>query len=353
LSKLFNPIVRNPHLLTIAGNYWPRRIDERRFPPTRREYRIDQATTIVGFEHQPNSTGRGQIVLLHGLEGCADSGYMQSFAQAALRRGFGVHRLNLRSCGNTEELCETMYHSGLTSDTRAILEHIQQRLGGPVFVVGFSLGGNVVLKLAGELGSTDLLSGVCAISTPIDLAACVRCTEKRTNALYARRFVARLCEHVRKKSKLSPHLYNTTGIAQVKTVWEFDDRFTAPLFGFGSAAHYYATQSAAEYLDRIRVPALVICAKDDPLVPFEIYNHPAFRSNPALTLLATEHGGHLGFLARGKDRFWVDGVALDWIEDLLQARVNDAGLKTSAGYRARIQERVLPGPFLARSGRCG
>lgn len=351
MSKEFKPIVRNPHLLTIAGNYWPRKIDERRFPATRREYRIDSATTIVAFEHQPNSTARGQIVLLHGLEGCADSGYMQSFAQAALRRDFGVHRLNLRSCGDTEELCETTYHSGLTSDTRAILEHIQQRFGGPVFVVGFSLGGNVALKLAGELGSTDLLTGVCAVSTPIDLAACVRCTEKRTNALYARRFVSRLCGRVRRKSRLSPHLYNATGIAQVKTIWEFDDRFTAPLFGFGSAANYYATQSAAGYLDRIRVPALVVCAKDDPLVPFEIYNQPAFRSNPALTLLATEHGGHLGFLARGKDRFWVDGAALDWIEDLLPAGVSDAGLKTSAEYLARIQARVLPDPCPSRSGR--
>ena len=82
----------------------------------------------------------------------------------------------------------------------------------------------------------------------------------------------------------------------MKTIWEFDDRFTAPLFGFGTAANYYATQSSARYLDAIRVPTLVICAKDDPLVPFEVYNHPAFRSNPALTLLAPEHGGHLGFL---------------------------------------------------------
>jgi uncharacterized protein len=329
LTEEFKPIVRNPHLLTIAGNYWPREIDQRRFPATRREYRIDSATTIVALEHQPSSTARGQIALVHGLEGCADAGYIQSFAQAALERGFGVHRLNLRSCGGTEELCETTYHSGLTSDTRIILERIRERVGGPVFVVGFSLGGNVVLKLAGELGSTELLAGACAVSAPIDLAVCARCTEKRSNFLYTRRFVKRLCARVERKSKLWPHLYDAAGVARVKTIWEFDDRFTAPFFGFGTAADYYASQSSAGYLDRIRVPALVIVAKDDPLVPFDIYDHPAFRSNPALTLIATEHGGHLGFLARGRNRFWLDGIALNWVENVLERRNEKCASSTS------------------------
>jgi len=256
---------------------------------------------------------------------------MQSFAQAALVRGFGVHRLNSRTCGGTEELCETMYHSGLTDDVLAVLEQLQRQGSGPAFIVGFSLGGNVALKLAGELGTTDLLAGICAVSTPIDLAACVRHIQKRSNMLYARRFVNRLCERVKRKSKSSPHLYSTAGLDQVKTIWEFDDRFTAPLFGFGTAANYYATQSAVGYLDRIRVPALVICAKDDPLIPFAVYSHPAFQSNPALTLVATEHGGHLGFLARGKDRFWVDGVALNWIESVLESAGRNRAMCTDSG----------------------
>jgi len=113
-----------------------------------------------------------------------------------------------------------------------------------------------------------------------------------------------------------PQAYSLLGLDDVRTIWEFDDRFTAPLFGFGTAANYYATQSATNYLDAIRVPTLVISAKDDPLVPFEIYRHRAFQNNPALTLLATNHGGHLGFLARRKPRFWLDGVALDWIDSV-------------------------------------
>lgn len=308
----FRPIFSNPHLLTIAGNFWPRKIDEQRFPAVRKQYSIAPGTTVVAFEHQPREAARGQIILLHGLEGSAAAGYFTSFTQEALVRGYGVHRLNMRTCGGTEDLCETMYHSGLTSDTKFILEQLK----APVFIVGFSLGGNVALKLAGELGATDLPAGVCAISTPIDLAACVRAIDKPTNILYARRFLKRLCERVRRMNRRVPQAYGLNGLDEVRTIWEFDDRFTAPLFGFGTAANYYATQSAMNFLDAIRVPTLLISAKDDPLVPFEIHGHPAFQSNPALTLLATEHGGHLGFLARRKPRFWIDGTVLDWIDSI-------------------------------------
>lgn len=279
----------------------------------------------MAIEHQPLGEPSGQIVFLHGLEGSADAGYIASFAQAALLRGFGVHRMNLRTCGGTEELCETMYHSGLTSDTRFVLERLQQRAAGPRFLVGFSLGGNVALKLAGELGHTDLLAGVCAVSTPIDLAACVRAMGKPSNRLYERRFLDRLCSRVRRKSQLAPSLYSQRGLEEVRTIWEFDDRFTAPLFGFGTAANYYATQSAMRYLDGIRIPALTIAAKDDPLVPFEIYAHPAFLSNPHITLAATEHGGHLGFISRQKPRFWLDGFALNWISSLLPSSNKSRG----------------------------
>jgi uncharacterized protein len=317
LRSTFQPIFRHPHLLTIAGNFWPRKIDETRFPATRRLYEIDDHNTVLVLEHRPLTRPRGQILFLHGLEGSANAGYILSFAQEALRRGFAVHRKNLRTCGGTEDLCRTMYHSGLTGDTELILRHLCANGWGRVFVVGFSLGGNVALKLAGELGQTDLLAGVCAVSTPIDLAVCVRSLDRRGNILYARRFLKRLCERVQRKSKLTPDLYDPSGLASVKTIWEFDDRFTAPLFGFGSAEHYYRTQSAQRFLDAIRVPTLVIAAKDDPLVPFKMYEHAAFQDNPALTLLPVEHGGHLGFLSRRRPRFWLDEVALDWIEKMV------------------------------------
>jgi predicted alpha/beta-fold hydrolase len=316
----FEPLLRNPHLLTIAGNFWPRRIDAARFPATRKEYKIDNKTTVVALQHSPLARARGQIVFLHGLEGSAAAGYIASFAQEALMRGFGVHRLNMRTCGGTEELCETMYHSGLTSDTRFVLEELASCHLHPLFLVGFSLGGNVALKLAGELGRNSLIAGVVAVSTPIDLARSVRQIDRPANILYVRRFLDRLKQRVRRKSASSPELYSPAGLNDVRSIWEFDDRFTAPLFNFGTAANYYATQSAQTFLHQIETPTLVITAKDDPLVPFEIYNHSTFRNNAALTLLAPDHGGHLGFISRRPPRFWLDGVALDWMERLVDSR---------------------------------
>lgn len=254
--------------------------------------------------------------MLHGLEGSSNAGYFKSFAQDALLRGFGIHRSNMRTCGGTETLSETMYHSGLTSDTRFILEEIRRARPGPLFLVGFSLGGNVALKLAGELGENDLLMGVCAVSTPIDLAACVRTLDKPSNRLYAHRFLKRLKERVRLKARLSPHLYSDEGLDAVTGVWEFDDRYTGPLFGFGNAENYYRTQSSQNFLGAIGTPSLIIHAKDDPLVPVSTYQHSAFDENPYLRLLLVERGGHLGFLSRNRPRFWLDGVVLDWMEQV-------------------------------------
>jgi predicted alpha/beta-fold hydrolase len=321
LSATFQPLIRNPHLLTLAGNFWPREIDLARFPATRVEYSIAPRIAIVAYEHQPPGQARGQIVFLHGLEGSANAGYIASFAQQALERGYGVHRLNMRTCGGTEPLSETMYHSGLTADPRFVCERLAARNLGPLFVAGFSLGANVALKLAGELGDSTLLSGVCAVSAPIDLAACVRAIDKPVNIIYARRFLSRLRARVRCKSAHSPHLYSTRGLAKVNSIWNFDDAFTAPLFGFGTAANYYATQSANNFLSAIRIPTFVIAAQDDPLVPFEIFQQPAFTQNSKITLLAPRHGGHLGFLSRSRPRFWLDGVCLDWIDSISDPRV--------------------------------
>jgi hypothetical protein len=220
----------------------------------------------------------------------------------------------MRSCGGTEHLSgRTLYHSGQTSDLLAVIR--QLRASAPIFLAGFSLGGNVVLKLAGELGESaaGLITGVMAISTPIDLAACVRQLDKPSNIIYARRFVARLKERVRAKERLTPGLFDLSGLEQVRDIYAFDDRFTAQAFGFGSADNYYATQSANQFLDQIRVPTLLVQAKDDPLIPFAVYDHPAFSTNPHLRLLATEHGGHLGFISKTKPRFWLDQVLVHWL----------------------------------------
>ncbi len=314
----FVPLFKNAHLSTIAANFWKRPIDLGRFPIEANLYSTEPGVQVLVHSQRPQHDARAELVLVHGLEGSSESGYAVSLAHAALEAGYAVHRFNMRSCGGTEAVCgKTLYHSGHTCDLLWLLREFRSQGRGPFYLTGFSLGGNVVLKLAGELGedAAGLIAGVCAVSTPIDLAACARRLGHPSNFLYANRFLNRLRERVQLKERLTPGLFDLSKLPSVKTIYDFDDAFTAPSFGFGTADNYYATQSAARFLDRIRVPTLVIHAQDDPLVPFEIYRHSAFRDNPHLTLFAPEHGGHVGFLSRSKPRFWIDTVLLEWLEE--------------------------------------
>ena len=313
----FNPLFKSPHLLTIAGNYWPRRLDEQRFPTQAKLYETEPDVQVLVHSQRPPADPAAEVILVHGLEGSSDAGYARSLAQASLDAGYSAHRYNMRSCGGTEHVCgKTLYHSGQTSDLLAVVRQVKGH--APIFLAGFSLGGNVVLKLAGELGESavGLIAGVAAVSTPIHLAACVERLRRPSNFIYSNRFLSRLKQRIRLKERLTPGLFALDGLDRVKSVYEFDDKFTAPCFGFGTADNYYATQSSQNFLHSIRIPALVVHAKDDPLVPCEVYEHPAFTRNPCLRLLTVEHGGHLGFLSKNKPRFWLDQVLVEWMEEV-------------------------------------
>lgn len=269
----------------------------------------------MAMTHEP-AEPRAELICLHGLEGSHDSGYLQSLAQAALGEGFRIHRLNMRGCGGTEGLSKSLYHAGLTADLHHILRQLDGRL--PVFLAGFSLGGNVMLKLAGELGAATGLAGIAAVSVPLDLHACCLKMMRPENRLYEARFVLSLKRRFARRAAEHPELYDVRHLEGIRTVIEFDDRITAPYFGFGNAVNYYATQSSQNFLDAIRVPTLVIQAEDDPLIPFEVYRrHAAFRTNPALRLMAVPHGGHVGFIARRQPRFWVDRQILAFFREQL------------------------------------
>jgi hypothetical protein len=256
--------------------------------------------------------------MVHGLEGSSEAGYERSMAWSALERGFAVHRFNMRSCGGTDHLAPTAYHAGQTSDLLAFLRARKQAGAGPLYLIGYSLGGNVALKLAGESAqeASVLLAGVGGVSAPIDLAACAQAIGRKANFIYQRRFLTALKNRIRRRHLQAPEIYTLEHLPKVNSIVDFDDFYTARLFGFGTAANYFRTQSCGQFLERIQIPALLITAKDDPLVPFEIYSHPAFASNPNLQLITPEHGGHLGFLSRRPPRFWLDGVILDWIDTL-------------------------------------
>jgi predicted alpha/beta-fold hydrolase len=311
--RAFEPLFKNPHILTILANFWPRKYELARFPIEDRLIRTDPDTQVLVQTQRPVSAPLGHVVLLHGLEGSGEAGYIRSMAWDVLNAGFTAHRFHMRTCGGTAPLCRTLYHAGLTSDLLAFLESLHhERAGLPVFLIGFSLGGNVALKLAGELGTTELIQGVCSISTPIDLASGVRRIGRLDNRLYERRFLKRM-----RKRLFATGRYKREQLESARSLYEIDDKITAPSFGFDGADHYYATQSAQGYLDRIRVPTLLVQAKDDTFIPFEMFAHPALHSNPFLRLIATEHGGHLGFLARRGARFWLDEIAVEFLKNVV------------------------------------
>jgi predicted alpha/beta-fold hydrolase len=310
------PFFSNPHLATIAGNFWSRPEVDQRWPRQAVYYDTEPGVKILVHSQQPDSAPRGELVLVHGLEGSSNAGYARSMAWAALQRGFAVHRFNMRSCGGTDQFASTAYHAGQTSDLLSFLRTRKQAGAGPIFLVGFSLGGNVVLKLAGESAqdASQLLAGVCGVCAPIDLAVCAQAIGRKDNLIYQRRFLAALKDRVRRRHLQAPEIYSLEYLPQVRTILDFDNLYTARIFGFGTAANYFRTQSCNQFLDRISIPTLLIAAKDDPLVPFKVYSHPAFGANPNLSLLAPDHGGHLGFLSRHRPRFWLDEVVLDWME---------------------------------------
>ena len=300
----FDPLFRSPHLQTVAANFWKRPDVTAQFPIERRLITTEPGVQVLVESQRPAGAALGEIVMVHGLEGSGQAGYMRSLAASALCAGFAAHRFHMRTCGGTGHLCDTLYHAGLTSDLLAFL----RVLGEPAFLVGFSLGGNVVLKLAGELGDSPLLRGVCAVSTPLDLAACARRIGELDNRIYERRFTRRMRERL-----LATGRYNNHDFAGLNSVFQIDDHITAPSFGFGNALYYYKTQSAIGYLEAIRTPTLLIQSKDDTFIPFAIFESPAVRANPQIQLMATEYGGHLGFIGRQPHRFWIDTAIMEWI----------------------------------------
>ena len=310
----YRPLVSNPHVLTVLGNFWPRRLDMRRYSVESRLFRTEPDVQVLVHTQRPaGANARGEMILVHGLEGSSDAGYMRTMAKTALDGGYVVHRFNIRTCGGTERLCNTLYHAGLTGDLRSVINQLRDEGCAPVHLVGYSLGGNQVLKLAGELGegARPLVASVCAISTPIDLAAGARKLGRPSNRIYEQRFLRRMRRRV-----IATGRFTERQIQGAASIYEFDDRITAPSFGFRGADHYYETQSSQLFLDSIRVPALLIQSMDDIFIPFEIFGHPAFQSNPYLRLLATEHGGHLGFLSRQRPRFWADQAVMEWVESV-------------------------------------
>jgi hypothetical protein len=306
------------HKMTVYA--WAR---SRRFPalpePEARYFDVAPDARVLAHCHwQPDRRTRPTVLLLHGLEGSSTAHYMVGMADKAWARGFNVVRLNQRNCGGTEHLSRGLYHSGLTADPRFVLTELRDRDGLPSFgVAGYSLGGNLTMKLAGELGASGLpeIRAFVAVSPVLELEACVRAIERRENRAYEWNFCRNLQGRMRRKARRFPGTFDLAGLWKIWSIRAFDERYTAPHHGFDGASDYYHRASGMRVADRIVRPALILSAADDPFVPPEIFAAPPIRDNPHVTTIVTTHGGHCAFVEapNGYDGYYAERVVVDFL----------------------------------------
>lgn len=302
-------------------------------PPTRRYFDVAPGTRVVADCHwQPRPWERPTLIALHGLNGSSDAHYMRGLASKAFARGMNVLRLNQRNCGNTEHLAAGLFHSGLTADAAHVIHELSTVDRLPAIAVsGYSLGGNLALKLAGEYGAyaPAALVAVAAVSPIIEIAECTRALERPGNFIYQWNFVKDLKRRMRRKERFHPGLFDLARLKSIRTVREFDDVFTAPHFGFRSAEDYYYRASAMRVIDRIRVPALIITAEDDPFVPSQPFHDPKVAGNPHIDLRLSPCGGHCGFVGAksgpGDDGYWAENQIVEFVARHAEGRLHANG----------------------------
>ena len=330
-----HPLFRGGHLQTIAGAYWPGRFTL----PSSRQHQValPDGDAIVLHDDGPAET-RVVALLIHGLGGCAQSNYMLRASVRLQARGVRVLRMDLRGCGAGLTLARGPLNAGRSEDVAAALEYAGGLCPGlPIHLVGFSMGGNIILKLAGEFATNapSSLASVMAVSPPIDLVACSQAIGRSLRGAYDRRFVRNLIRHVNGRLTLLPDAAHLPLVPRPKTLLEFDNRFTAPLSGFAGVYDYYTRASSAPLLARIAVPTLIVAAASDPIVPLSPFETASY--SPTTQLLITPCGGHLGFVAaRGvdPDRRWLEWRVAEWV------------LAQSSCLRSRRDVRTTPGPGL-------
>jgi hypothetical protein len=310
------PLLANRHVQTLLGRYWPVRGAAVPAEPHVVELPDGDRLSVVCSEPPGWQADRATVVMLHGLGGCSESKYMVRIAGRLFERGLRVVRVNLRGCGSGAGLARLPYHAGRSDDLHHVLLWLAERTAaGPRLLVGFSLGGNIVLKYAGECGDAErrLLRGVAAVCPPIDLPASSRLIGLRRNRMYERYFVWRLVQSVRGLTRYFPDL-PLPPLPRRLSLRQFDDLYTAPRAGFRNVHDYYERASAAPLVPAIRVPVLILASYDDPFVPADpIARLPA---TPSLDIRLTSHGGHMGFLGfHGPDRaiHWMDTQVVEWL----------------------------------------
>jgi predicted alpha/beta-fold hydrolase len=310
----------NSHLQTIVGNFLPR--PPFNLPSIAEIVEVDPADgsrVLCHCHWQPESERAGRLtaVLVHGLEGSSDSRYIQGVTARAWAAGYNVVRMNMRNCGDTDTLTPTLYHSGLSGDVGAVVNHFADKYGlERVALVGYSMGGNLVMKLAGEWGKRSPLVAVAAVCPAVDLAPGSDALHQPGNRLYEYRFLRGLMRRYRRKASLFPDCYQAGGVGPIRSLREFDDRIVSRYCGFRDADDYYYRAAAARVVDGIGVPTLVLYAEDDPFVRILPETRARLLTNPHVDFVTTSHGGHCAFLSRdrGDEVHWAEATLIRYLE---------------------------------------
>ena len=316
----------NGHVMTIFA--WA---GGRAFPelpaPEARLFRVAPDTQVLAHCYwQADRAGHPTLVALHGLEGSSEAHYMRGLAAKAWRRGWNAVLVNQRNCGGTEHLSPSLYHSGLTPDPLSIIrELVATDHLDTIGIVGYSLGGNLALRLAGEIadGRLRAVRGVVAVSPTIDLDLCVRAIERRSNFPYQWNFVRNLKARLRRKAAHWPGVFDLQPLGRIWTIRAFDAAYTAPHHGFRNAEDYYYRASALRVIDRVTVPALIIAASDDPFVPASQFLAPEVAGNPHIHVAISVRGGHCGFVSAPQDAsddgYWAETAAVAFLAEVMRA----------------------------------
>ncbi len=305
------------HAQTIAGNFLPR---QNLLPPAeQRLFRVEPEVQVLCHCHwQPERDGAMTLVVVHGLEGSSDSQYVIGTGSKAWAAGMNVVRMNMRNCGGTEQLGPTLYNSSMSADVGMVAQTLIADDGlQKMAVVGYSMGGNLVLKLLGEWGEDippQVRAGV-GVSPAMDLAPSADALHNRANRLYEWRFLRGLRSRMLRKAALYPERYDVRYLRGMRSLRDFDDQITARYSGFRDAQDYYTRAAAARVVDRIAVPTLILHAQDDPFIRVLPETREKLLHNPQITYVETAHGGHCAFLAEpvGYDGRWAERQAIAFI----------------------------------------
>lgn len=254
------------------------------------------------------------VVLLHGLEGSSQSQYIKGFANLFANLGYDVHAINFRSCSGEPNLLPNSYHSGFTSDLDFYLNYINPQYNA-IYAIGFSLGGNVLLKYLGS--STTIASNLkasCAVSVPIDLKGSAMELNKGVNKIYQKRFLNSLRKKIQYKSQQFPQLIIDKYLQSITNFKQFDDAYTAPLHGFSSAEDYWEKCSSINVLHKINIPTLLVNAKNDPFLSPSCFPYFDAVDHPFLHAAFTNFGGHVGYMINAKQN-WLEPVVYSFFDD--------------------------------------